>query len=145
MKKIIPIFVAALLMVGAGAFYGGMKYGQTKKPSFVSGQWGSQMPGGGLQNGSGTGARINGGSKSGGGLIAGEITAKDDKSITVKSQDGSSKIIFYSESMEISKSVSGILSDLAVGENVTVMGKTSQDGSITAQSIQLRSVASPQP
>lgn len=145
MKKIIPIFIAALLVVGAGAFYGGMKYGQAKKPSATLGQWGAQLPSGNLQNGSGAGARINGGSKNGGGLIAGEITAKDDKSITVKSQDGSSKIIFYSDSTEIGKSISGVLNDLVIGGNVTVMGKTGQDGSITAQSIQIRPAASPQP
>ena len=31
MKKIIPIFVITLVLVGSGSFYGGMKYQQNKK------------------------------------------------------------------------------------------------------------------
>ncbi len=131
--KIILIFIAIALVVGGGAFYGGMKYGQNSwRSGFqnfdnLSPQQRQQM--GGAFRGN------NGGNN---GLAIGEIIAKDDKSITVKLSNGSSKIVFFSDSTQISKSVSGSSSDLSSGKTVSVNGTANQDGSITAQSIQLR-------
>jgi hypothetical protein len=70
-------------------------------------------------------------------MIAGEITAKDDQSITVKSRDGSSKIIFTSGTTQTLKQTSGSLNDLAVGEQVSVAGTADASGNITAKSIQI--------
>jgi len=36
------------------------------------------------------------------------------------------------------KAAQGSMSDLSIGENVTVTGVTNSDGSITAQSVQVR-------
>jgi hypothetical protein len=130
MKKLIPIIIAVAVVVGDGAFYGGMKYSQSKNlQSFAQRQQsGSQVmrtPG------------ANNGNRTGAGFVTGDIITKD-KSITVKLQNGGSKIIFFSDSTEISKSVSGIPDDLEIGKTVMANGTTNQDGSITAQSIQLR-------
>ncbi len=136
-KKLLPVIIAVLI-IGGGAFYGGMKYGQSTRPNFalqnLGGQQSSMVGGARLRQGFG-----------GQGFISGEIISKDDpakdgagKSITVKLPEGSSKIIFYSGSTEISKSVSGISNDLETGKTVVVNGTANSDGSITAQSIQIR-------
>ncbi len=132
MKKILPIIIA-VVVIGGGAFYGGMKYGQSQIPQRNGQQLGA-IGGARLRQGFG-----------GQGFVSGEIISKDDKSITVKLPDarlpdgqGSSKIVFYSGSTEISKSGSGTFNDLETGKTITVNGTTNSDGSITAQSIQIR-------
>ncbi|MFA6160074.1 MAG: DUF5666 domain-containing protein, partial [Parcubacteria group bacterium] len=74
----------------------------------------------------------------GGGFINGKVTAKDDKSITVQAQDGSSKIVYFSNSTTIGKSIDGSATDLTVGNQVMVNGQTDASGIITAQIIQIR-------
>jgi hypothetical protein len=74
----------------------------------------------------------------GGGFVGGELISKDDKSITVKTPDGSSKIVFFSESTNIGKSTDGSLSDLNIGQQVMVSGDNSTNGTISAKSIQIR-------
>ena len=140
MSKFIPI-IAVALIVGAGAFYGGMKYAGNK--TAADRQQRMQQFGG---NAGGARIRQSGGGQ--GGFAAGEILSKDDKSVTVKLQDarlpdwqGGSKIIFYSNATEVSKFIKGAISDLEAGKNVSVNGTANPDGSITAQTIQLR----PQP
>ena len=71
-------------------------------------------------------------------MVSGDIISKDAMSITVKLRDGGSKIVFFSDTTEISRFASGSASDLLVGKSVMVNGKTNDDGSVTAQSIQLR-------
>jgi len=123
MKKLIPIFIVILLVVAGGAFYGGMKYDQSKTASNLA----TMRSRNGMTS-----------NRAGGGFVTGEIISKDDKSVTVKLRDGGSKIVFLSSSTEVTKSVSGTLVDLEVGKNISVNGTANSDGSITAQSIQLR-------
>jgi len=143
MKKNLLLVIIALVVVGVGAFYGGMKYDQSKAAANLSANFQNRQ-----MAGSSTGSR-NGtfGNRSGGGFVTGEIVSKDDKSITVKLQDarlpdgqGGSKIIFYSDSTEVDKFASGTPNDLEISKTVIVNGKVNSDGSITAQSIQLRPV-----
>jgi len=148
MKKLIPIVIITAVVVGGGAFYGGMKYQESKTP---------QRPAAGnfqnLQNlspeerqqrlqelGTNAGGSRAGrtGGQAGGGFTSGEIISRDDKSITVKLQDGGSKIVFLSDSTEVTKSAQGSLGDLTVGTQISVNGTANSDGSVTAQTIQLR-------
>jgi hypothetical protein len=133
MKKYL-LFLVILAIIGAGAFFGGMKYAESK-----ASQRFQQIGANGFGNRTGTGA-INrmGGNNSNSGFVTGNIISKDDKSITVSIRDGGSKIIFYSDTTEISKFTNGVSNDLEVDKAVSVSGKTNQDGSITAQSIQIR-------
>jgi hypothetical protein len=126
-KKLAIIAVIAIVAV-AGAFYGGMKYGQSQSRTSIGARFGEQA-----------GARAGGrGGAGGAGFATGDIIAKDDKSITVKLRDGGSKIIFFAPSTEVSKFAAGALADLAVGTSIMANGTANSDGSITAKTIQVR-------
>ncbi len=138
--KIILVFIGVVIIFGVGSFYGGMKYGESKTPQGLSQAQRQQRL---QQMGTGTAGFSGGrtGNQSGAGFVNGDIIAKDNQSITVKMQDGSSKIVFYSGTTEISKFASGASSDLEVGKTVTINGTANQDGSLTAKSIQLRPIS----
>lgn len=141
MKKTILIFIIVLIVVGAGAFYGGMKYGQSRnslsnlsrqnfqnlspeqRQQFVQGNIE-----GGLQRGIGSRA----------GFLSGEVIAKDEQSLTLKMLDGGSKIVFFSDSTEISKMTEGSINDIEIGKQIMVSGDQNSDGSYTAKTIQIR-------
>lgn len=146
-SKSIIILIVAVFIVGAGAFYGGMVF---EKRSFAK-QNLSRSANGNLGAGNRQGGQPGSGRAFGGGqgvnrapngnqgdFIAGELLSKDDKSITVKTRDGGSKIVFFSESTTIGKAVSGTAADLATGQQVMVSGKSSPEGSFSAQNIQIR-------
>ena len=70
-------------------------------------------------------------------MIRGEIINKDEKSITVKMPDNSSKIILLSENTKINKATEGSVDDLETGKQVVVFGQENPDKSISATNIQL--------
>ena len=72
-----------------------------------------------------------------GGFTRGNIIAQDSGSITVKLDDGSTKIILIPGSATIAVAQTGTASDLAVGKDVTVIGATNSDGTVTATQIQI--------
>lgn len=69
--------------------------------------------------------------------VQGEILSVDEKGITVKLMDGSSKIVLFSDSTTIGKSTVGIKSDLKTNSKVMVTGTQNSDGSFTASSVLL--------
>jgi hypothetical protein len=145
MDKKLLIFLLAVIVVGVGAFYGGMKYTENKSLQSRFSQADFQN----LRNLSleekqqrlqqfgisGTG--FNGGQRGVGGFVNGEIILKDDKSITIKLRDGGSKIVFYSDATKIEKFLNGVIADLETGKLAIVSGKVNSDGSIIAETIQL--------
>src|SRR4030042_3773722 len=143
MKKIIPIFVALILVVGGGAFYGGVKYQQSNgcfsnltRQNFqnLSEEQRQQLLqgniGGSFQRGIGGGAGTN--------FLNGEVIGKDEQSLTLKMPDGGSKIVFFSGSTKILKTTDGSIDDIGIGEQIMVSGEQNSDGSYTAQTIQER-------
>ena len=141
MKKTLFIILIVIIAVAGGAFYGGMKYAQSKAAAGFSQadfqnlrnlspeerqqrvqQFGASVPG----------------LRAGANSVSGEIISKDEKSITVKLRDGGSKIVFFSDSTGVTKSTNGTLDDLEVGKTISIDGTANQDGSVTAKSIQLR-------
>lgn len=147
MKKILVLVIVGVVLVG-GAFYGGFKSGQGSKTANGYGQIGNAA------GFAGRGGQGGGGAN--GGIVAGTILSKDASSITVQllnfgANSGSttgtgSKIVFFSNSTEVGKFVNGTSADLSVGQSVSVTGKANSDGSITAQSVQIRpNMPSPSP
>jgi hypothetical protein len=138
-KKIVFGIVSIIVLVGV--FYGGMTYGGNNVRASINsrGQNFSQNQGsvGGMRGG-----------RASGGFIAGKIISKDSTSITVQltaggngtasPTQGGSKIIFLGNSTKITKQASGTLSDLAIGTDVSITGTPNTDGSINAQSVQIR-------
>ncbi len=130
------IMVVAVVIVGVASFYGGMRYQQMKSLSgarqFMAGGANGQTFRTGFANGAGRGGAANAGMRP----VVGEILNMDDKSITVKLQDGSSKIVLLPDTATYSKTATGSKSDLKVGQPIGVFGTTNADGSVTAQSVQ---------
>jgi hypothetical protein len=124
-KIIIPIIILLAVVFGVGGFFAGRKYQQSKQPAFLR------------EFGRGQGTRVEQGNRQGLRPVNGDIISADEKSITVKMQDGSSKIVLISEKTEINKATEATNEDLKVGEKVAVFGTENSDGSVTAQSIQL--------
>ena len=165
MSKLLPIIIAVAVLVGGGAFYGGMKY--TDSQNSQSGELadrqgfsreelqnlsleerqqrfrelGANISGvfGQDHDGGEGGFRGRFGSGSDGSrLLSGEIISQSEGSFTIKLSDGSTKIVFVNNSTQITKSVDGTLDDLSGGEQVFVSGDQNPDGSYTAETIQLR-------
>ena len=134
-KTIITAIIVAVIFGGTG-FYGGMQYANNTAASQKSSRFGGAGSGNfaGMRGGQGR----MGGANSNGGFVTGQITAVNGSSLTVQSRDGSSKIILYSGSTTVGKSVNGSASDLSTGENVMINGTANSDGSVTAQNIQIR-------
>lgn len=140
MKKNNVVVALIGIIIAGGAFYGGMQYGKAKSASTAQTRF-SGMNGG--QNGQFGQGGVRGGARmGGGGATSGAVLSKDDKSITVKLRDGGSKIVFFSTTTQVQKSTEGSISDLNIGAEVVAIGSTNSDGSVTAQSIQIRPEAS---
>lgn len=119
---IIVILVIAVAL--GGGFFAGMKYQESKRPQ---GRFGNFQQGQGGQSQQRQGFRP----------VNGEIISVDDKSITVKLPDNSSKIILLTDTTAINKSTEGSREDLKTGEMVAAFGTENSDGSVTAANIQL--------
>jgi len=135
-KKIIWGVVGIIVLVGV--FFGGAAYGKNQTTAATAGS-----------NGFAAYAGMRGGRSGGfGGATVGQIISEDATSITVQLMTPStgatsttpvgSKIVFLDGNTKITKEVSGSMSDLAVGTNVSVTGTANTDGSVSAQAIQIR-------
>jgi len=145
-QKIIGALVIVLVIAGL-SFLGGMKYANSKSSSS---SFAANIPNGFNQNGtSRTGNGMMRGVANSGGFVSGQVISKDDKSLTVQlggnnggamqTQSGS-KIVFYSPTTTVEKTVSGTATDVSTGNQVIVVGTANSDGSVNATSIQIRSV-----
>lgn len=136
--------IISLICLGVG-FVGGFFVGKNRTPSF--GRDIKNMPsqmGGGNRQGQVRGAVTN--NKNGSvsqtsnlKQTIGQITKIDDSSITIKTPDGGSKIILISNSTVINKAAQGSKTDLITGSNISIIGDSNTDGSITGKTININS------
>ena len=127
-KKIIIISV----MVAGVSFYGGTLYGKSSATAQATADRQARMTQGGA------GASGQRGARNGGGFVTGQVVSKDAGSMVLGLRDGGSKNVFFSTSTQVTKSTAGSLNDLVVGMDVSINGSANSDGSVTAQSVQLR-------
>jgi hypothetical protein len=139
-KKTKTGLIIGFIVVVIVAFYAGDKYAGGQNTTSLT------------QGGNGfAGSVAQRGYRNGGGFISGRIVAKDNTSITVQLNAPSgpnnntataintgSKIIFYTDGTNIMKTTDGTADDLTVGKNIIVIGTVNSDGSVSAQSIQIR-------
>lgn len=137
-NKHVVITIVIAVVVGAAGFFGGTAYGKAHAA-------GTARPGTGQFNR--TGAAGNRRFGNGNDFVNGTVLSKDNNSITVQmrtlpgsasSTSGGSKIVILSGSTQISKAATGTLDDISVGSDVTAVGTDNSDGSMTAQTVQLR-------
>ena len=149
-NNLIISVVVTLIIAGGVGFFAGTKYQQSKTvtstrspfaANFGHGSRNNRTEGAQTQPNSGT---INNGTNRTNNMgfrpVLGEIINSDDKSITIKMTDGSSKIILISDSTNINKAETASKTDLTVGTTVSIFGQTNSDGSVTAQNIQLNPI-----
>ena len=138
-KKVWAIVIVVVLIIIS--FWAGSKYGEGKAGSTLAANRANFTQNGFGANGSMRSAQSRGGA--GGGLINGQILSMDNKSVTVSLRGGGSKIVFYSPSTKVEKTVDGVTTDLATGKEVMVTGTANPDGSVDATSIQIRPAVVP--
>lgn len=142
-KNIVSVIVICLIVAGL-SFWSGMTYSKNKSATSLASRQGAFT-----QNGGRGGMR--GGAGLGGGVVTGTVLSKDATSLTIElrapnsgakagttTTGGGSKIVLIAPSTQVDKTVSGAVTDVAVGSQVTVIGTTNTDGSVSATSIQLR-------
>ncbi|MBI3887854.1 hypothetical protein HY310_02190 [Candidatus Microgenomates bacterium] len=122
-QQIVTVLVLAIV-AGAVGFFGGMQYQKSQTPVPVLNQF--RRNGGGLGQNNTNNA-----------VVRGEITAADDNSVTIKINDGSSKIVLLAPTTTITEATTAAKTELSTGKQVTIFGVTNTDGSVTAQNVQL--------
>jgi hypothetical protein len=132
-KQIVTLIVVAVVFAGGG-FFGGMKYQQSKTPAVAART--------GAFGGAGGFAGRRPGGANGGSFVSGQVLSSSANSMTVKNMAGGSQIVILAPSTQYRKAVDGTAGDLSVGSMVTVTGSTNSDGSLTAQSVQIRTATS---
>ncbi len=137
-KQIVTLVVVAVVF-GGGGFFGGVKYQESKTPTVAA------RTGAGAGAAGGFAGRRTGGGGSAASFVSGQVLSVTSNTITVKNMAGGSEIVILAPSTQYRKAVDGTVSDVTVGSQVTVTGNTDSTGSLTAQSVQIRTGTSTPP
>lgn len=139
-KNIIVLFVLVALVVGGGCFYWGMVYGKGLGKGLMGKNFNPEQLGANFEGMGQRGNRAMGTGATGLGMLIGEVVSQDNQSLTLSIKDSGTKIVFFSSSTQVMETKQVSLSDITVGSSLMVNGKQNTDGSLTAQSIQIRPV-----
>ena len=138
MKKVWVVtgIVLVVLIVGAGSFWGGMSYGESRATPDIETLMRERMAagGGGFPGGRGSGQGMGMGGAQGGGVM-GTIEAVEDSTLVVSSNDGIVRVRTTDTTL-IQKMMAVEVDALDVGTTVLVIGSENDDGTITARSVQ---------
>ncbi len=144
-KKFVIWAIVIALVAGGAGFFSGMAAGKANALKTANGGLGAGSFGGNFARtgGAGAGGRyfLKGGAMhlgSSGSFAAGQILSASANNIVIKMPNGSTKIILLSSATKINKSVAGSASDLSQGESVVISGTANQDGSISADAVDIR-------
>jgi hypothetical protein len=133
MKKNLIILIVAIIVAGGVGFFGGMQF-QKSTGAKVAATGFNRAGLTGTAAGQRTGTRNTANAS---GFTSGQILAKTDNSLTIKSATGGSEIVFLAASSQIMQSSTTTIASLNVGQNVMVTGTTNSDGTITAKTVQV--------
>lgn len=126
-KNLTVVLVVVGLVTALIGFWGGTYYQKNQQSTDFVGQMNGQ------QDTDSSSQQMT--RNQAGGLVSGEITSISESSITIKTEDGSSKLVVYSDSTTISKTAEVSIDDLEVGDEANIMGDEDSDGIVTAQTI----------
>lgn len=134
-KKFLIIILVAVILAGAGGFFASRSFSE-KFGANIGGAFRDHQEG----DFSGRFDSMRGmrGMEGSSNPLFGEIISQGEGSFTIKLSDGSTRIIFISDSTQITKSIDGILGDLEIAGQIFVSGEENPDGSYTAKTIQIR-------
>lgn len=131
-KKFLIIILVAVILAGAGGFFASRSLSE-KSGANIGSAFGDHQEGD--FSGRFDSMRDMRGSSS---PLFGEIISQGEGSFTIKLSDGSTRIIFISNSTQITKSIDGTLGDLEIAGQIFISGEENPDGSYTAKTIQIR-------
>ncbi len=128
-KYLAGIIAVVLVLVAAGAFYGGMRFQRMRVSSTRANFFANRGGAGNADTGDGAGNAGRGGSM-------GRIESIEGNVITVSAQQ-EQLMVTVTEATKYQKLVEGKLGDLQVGGNIIVRGERDANGRVTAANIQL--------
>lgn len=137
-KKWLIVAAVVVVAVGAGSFWAGMSFGQSRANQARErlfqerfGGQGGEFPGPFRtpQPGQGGAERFAGG-------ILGTIEAVEGNALVVTTQEGAIRVRITDTTL-VEKYTTVAIGDLETGERVAVSGTRNEDGSYTARSIQV--------
>ena len=139
MKKEIklPMAIGIMVVLAGLAFYSGTMY-QKSQSAKARGNFAGR--GAIMMAGQRAGALGQNGIRNGGQPVSGQVASIDDKSMVIKMNDGSSKIVMFGDSTVFNKSSVGAKTDLKAGDSVMAIGTKNSDNSVTAQSVSINPV-----
>jgi Domain of unknown function (DUF5666) len=136
MGKTIGIILGVIVLcaaVGAGAFYGGTVYERQQvasvRNSFFNGRGGTGGTGG-------AGGGGGGGAGFGGGAVFGTVKSISGNTLQISTPQNVTTVNL-SVATTVMKTITGTVSDIQVGDTITVRGMPDSSGNVAADSIQV--------